>query len=66
MPDPTFCQSAYRCESPRAYLVWFRSATGYEWSEGLCRRDSSVRSDQVRSEGGQVVSVEEIAVEASS
>lgn len=65
MSDPTFCQSAYRCDQPRAYTVWFRSATGYQWSEGLCRRDSSVRSDQVRAEGGQVVSVEEIAAEVT-
>lgn len=60
MPEPTFCQSAYGCEQPRVYTARFKSQSGYEWSEGLCRRDASVRADQVRAEGGSLVAVEEI------
>lgn len=59
LPTPRYCQFPTGClpgNKPFASLT-FKSAAGLIWTESACQFHQSHRTDQVRAEGGELVSV---------
>ena len=58
LPTPTRCQYGGCPPSARPFAsLTFRSASGLTWSEASCQSHMELRADQVRAEGGKLLSV---------